>query len=185
MQKTQQTTGPVQCIYFKYSLWLEPDHVWVSGLEHERIALSSAPSPASPAQFTVQRTPHSSSRLGAGGRQLPNMAKPESQLPARRQGINYNQMGQVCTDGFIKTVPFSTKAGSPRSLLAAQRPSFCRCLPYFMPDPCHPFQGGPGSNCNPDMNSRLKITLEPPSSLCLHPGWAWKSPSPASTLICG
>lgn len=48
MQKTQQTPGPAQCIYFKYSLWLEPDHVWVSGLEHERIALSSAPSPASP-----------------------------------------------------------------------------------------------------------------------------------------
>lgn len=61
-----------------------------------------------------------------------------SRLPAWRQGINYNQMGQVCTDGFIKTVPFSTKAGSPRSLLAVQRPSFFWCLPYPMPDPSSP-----------------------------------------------
>ena len=46
--------GPRQLIYFKYSLQLASNHVWVSGLEHELIALSSAPSPAPPAYFMVQ-----------------------------------------------------------------------------------------------------------------------------------
>lgn len=54
IQKTQQTPGPGQLIYFKYSLQLDSNHVWVSGLEHELIALSSAPSPAPPAYFMVQ-----------------------------------------------------------------------------------------------------------------------------------
>lgn len=48
-EQTQQALGRGQLIYFKYSLQLESNHVWVSGLEHELIALSSAPSPALPA----------------------------------------------------------------------------------------------------------------------------------------
>lgn len=60
---------------------------------------------------------------------FPSMAKPESLLPARRQGINYNHMAGL-QDGFMKAAPFNMKPGSPRSLPAAQRPLFSLCFLY-------------------------------------------------------
>lgn len=53
-RKHSKRLAPGQLIYFKYSLQLDSNHAWVSGLEHELIALSSAPSPAPPAYFMVQ-----------------------------------------------------------------------------------------------------------------------------------
>ena len=73
-------------------------------------------------------------------------------------------------DGFMKTAPFNTKPCSPRSLRAAQRPSFSVCFlhppyPYRLtpaPPPAAPFKASQSSNYNPDVNSNLKIISDHP-----------------------
>lgn len=124
---------------------------------------------------------------------FPSMAKPESLLPARRQGINYNHMAGL-QDGFMKAAPFNMKPGSPPKSPGRTKALIFPVLPVplhphrltpLCPPPRRPFKASRSSNCNPDMNSNLKIISDHPFPPTTSGEGIQGVPFPIPTLIAG
>lgn len=103
---------------------------------------------------------------------FPSMAKPESLLPARRQGINYNHMAGL-QDGFMKAAPFNMKPGSPPEVSRTHKGPYFPCAsctpPPSPPDPSlppppPPLQSKPEFQLQPRHELQPKNNFRPPLS---------------------
>lgn len=112
--------------------------------------------------------------------------------PSQRAGYLLEGRGLITTRWaksaqmvLLKLLPSTQRPAPPEVSWQHKGPHFAGasptpCLTPLLP--CHPFKGGPSFNCNPDVNSCLKITLEPPSLPCLHPGRVWRVLTPNTHL---